>query len=61
MTDPTMVVLVDGWQVVEERLGTHGAVSREDHEWGGKNRFLPEILIEYDLTVPRIPKIPHSY
>ena len=56
-----MVVLVDGWQVVEERLGTHGVVSREDHEWGGKNRFLPEILIEYDLTVPRIPKIPHSY
>ena len=33
------------------RLGTHEAVSRKDHEWGGRNGFLAEVLLVYDLVV----------
>ena len=46
-------------RVVEGRPGTHEAVSREGHEWGGRNGFLAEVQLGYDLTVTRFSKNPY--
>jgi len=31
----------------------HEAVSKESHEWGGRNGFLAEVQLGYDLIVTR--------
>jgi len=49
--DPTSLYNMRVGELLKVRLGTHEAVSREGHEWGGRNGFLAKVLLEYDLIV----------
>jgi len=61
--------VIRGWsyvltfRVVKGRLGTHEAVLKKGHEWGGQNGFLTEVLRGYDFDQrnPSCPDVLRGY